>query len=525
MKTALETQLIGDFRIFHRGEPIPLPKSKKTRALLAYLIVSNRPVRRERLCEIFWASSNDPKGALRWSLSQLKKLGDEIGIAFIDIDRERVSVNAQALQTDLEALYTNSQTVSDVQVDLEAFAAFSRETLLSGLDLPNLRAYSAWLMTAREKVVEMHIAVIAANIRLAAVSIDLRITLAKVWLDLRPFDVDAALTLLQLLKQANRIDELTEWQQRMDTRFKDAGVEFDMSQVSSVEATEVLSEEQTLLYKQKISFCKTPDGSALAYASTGEGPPLFKAANWLTHLELDWSAPIWSPIFKELSRDFHFIRYDERGNGLSDWKVKELSQATFVQDLATIIDQYDYERFPLLGISQGVAVCIDYAIAHPERVTKLVLFGGYPKGWRVDATPEVTANRQAMMTLTRDGWGQENPAYRNIFSSTFMPTATSEQLDWFNDFQRRTTSPENAVRFLEAFADIDVRDKLSQIKVPTLIIHSRGDQRIDWTVGRDMASEIPNAEFVVLESDNHLLLEGEPASETFIETVRAFLKS
>jgi pimeloyl-ACP methyl ester carboxylesterase len=177
----------------------------------------------------------------------------------------------------------------------------------------------------------------------------------------------------------------------------------------------------------------------------------------------------------------------------------------------------------LLGISQGVAVCIDYAIAHPERVTKLVLFGGYPKGWRVDASPDVAAVRNAMLTLTRDGWGQENPAYRHVFSSTFMPTATPEQLSWFDEFQRHTTSPENAVRFLEAFADIDVRDKLSQIKVPTLIIHSRGDQRIDWTVARDMASEIPNAQLVTLESQNHLLLDGEPAAGHFTAVVRDFL--
>lgn len=228
-------------------------------------------------------------------------------------------------------------------------------------------------------------------------------------------------------------------------------------------------------------------------------------------------------MFKDLSRDFQFIRYDERGNGLSDWNVAELSQKTFVQDLDTIINQFEYDSFPLLGISQGVAVSIDYAIANPDRVSKLILFGGYPKGWRVDATPDVTAMREAMMTLTRDGWGQENPAYRNVFSSTFMPTATPEQLNWFNNFQRQTTSPENAVRFLEAFADIDVREKLSKIQVPTLIIHSRGDQRINWTVGRDMASEIPNSEFVTLESDNHLLLDSEPAAEQFTSAVRNFL--
>lgn len=516
-------QLIGDFRLFIDGKDIPLPKSKKTRALLGYLIVSNRPIRREKLCDIFWEGSQDPKAALRWSLSQIKKASREYDTPFVDIDRERVAFNADIFQTDLGQLYAASQVQGSTELDLDDFNTMAQEELLSGLDLPNLHEYTIWLNSARNKATTMRIAVIMAQLGDNRISIESKTSLTETWLNLRPFDVDAALALLYCLKQTNRLDELSDWQGRLVERFAKAEIELDLSRPSNIETPQILTEEQTLLYRQKISFCKTPDGNTLAYATTGEGPPLFKAANWLTHLELDWSAPIWSPIFKELSRDFQFIRYDERGNGLSDWNVKELSQATFVQDLETIIAQFDYETFPLLGISQGVAVCIDYAIANPERVSKLVLFGGYPKGWRIDATPETRAVREAMMTLTRDGWGQENPAYRNIFSSTFMPTATPEQLNWFNDFQKQTTSPGNAVRFLEAFADIDVREKLSQIKVPTLVVHSRGDQRIDWTVGRDMASEIPNAEFVVLDSDNHLLLDGEPASETFTAVVREFL--
>lgn len=520
----VKIQLLGDFRIFNGETALELPKSKKTRALLAYLIISDRPQRRERLCELFWSRSGDPKAALRWSLSKLKKISEQAGQVFLDIDRERVRIIPGVLQSDLEKLYiANDKRELDLDTVTE-LALQANDTLLEGLELANLHDYSAWLAGERDKAVDLRVALILAYLHSPVFSLEDKIKYAKIWLELRPFNPDAATLLLFLLKQGNLVNEHTSWTKILSDRFKDAKIDFDANKDIPEQVGDIFSEEQKLLSKQKINFCKTPDGHSLAYASTGNGPPLFKAANWLSHLELDWSAPIWSPIFKELSRDFQFIRYDERGNGLSDWNVDELSQATFVQDLETIIDQYDYETFPLLGISQGVAVCIDYAIAHPERVSKLVLFGGYPKGWRVDATPEVTAVREAMMTLTLDGWGQENPAYRNVFSSTFMPTATPEQLEWFNDFQRHTTSPENAVRFLEAFADIDVRHKLSQIKVPTLVVHSRGDQRIDWTVGRDMAAQIPGAELVTLDSDNHLLLDGEAAADEFISVVTQFLE-
>lgn len=321
----------------------------------------------------------------------------------------------------------------------------------------------------------------------------------------------------------------------LKTRFQTAGIEYDIA--SHIPATETVmipkavdqanedERESKILARQRIQFCKTPSGVNLAYASVGSGPPLVKAANWLTHLELDWSAPIWSPLYQKLAKDFTFVRYDERGNGLSDWDVDELSQATFVNDLECVVDHIGLEKFPLLGISQGAAVSIEYAIRHPERVSKLILFGGYPKGWRVDSNPDIVAEREAVMTLTRTGWGQNNPAYRHIFSSTFMPGATAEQLAWFNDFQRQTTSTENAVKFLEAFSAIDVREYLSQISVPTLVLHSRGDQRIDWQVGRDIAAAIQNAEFVTLESDNHLLLEGEEAADHFVNAIREFLSS
>jgi pimeloyl-ACP methyl ester carboxylesterase len=168
-------------------------------------------------------------------------------------------------------------------------------------------------------------------------------------------------------------------------------------------------------------------------------------------------------------------------------------------------------------------VSIEYAIRHPDRVKQLVLFGGYAAGWRIGATEAQIKEREAVMTLTATGWGQNNPAYRQIFSSTFLPSATAEEHAWFNDFQRLTTSPENAVRFLSVFSDIDVREQLAKVTVPTLVIHSLGDLRIPVKIGRDIAAAIPNAEFVGLESDGHLLLGREPASTVFLQTIREFI--
>lgn len=282
-------------------------------------------------------------------------------------------------------------------------------------------------------------------------------------------------------------------------------------------------ETHELIERQKIQFCRAPDGVNLAYASVGEGPLLIKAANWLSHLELDWEAPIWSPLFRRLARDHRIIRYDERGNGLSDWDVDDISFDAFVTDLETVVDATHSERFALLGISQGAAVSIEYAVRHPERVSHLILFGGYPAGWRIDALPEVIQEREAIMTLTATGWGRDDPAYRQIFSSTFMPSATKEELDWFNEFQRSTTSPENAVRFLSAFGDIDVRERLERVTVPTLVVHSRGDRRVPFQTGRDIAASIPDAEFAAIESDGHLLLGRERASQSFVHAVRNFI--
>ena len=276
--------------------------------------------------------------------------------------------------------------------------------------------------------------------------------------------------------------------------------------------------------EQHIRFCTTADGVHVAYATIGEGPPLVKAANWLSHLEFDWRSPVWRHWTEELSRDHMFVKYDERGSGLSDWDVADFSFESWVGDLESVIDAVGLARVPLLGISQGGAVAISYAVRHPERVSHLILYGCYAQGWGRRAGAEANIEeRDALITLTRHGWGRDNPSYRQVFTSTFMPEATPEQAHWFNDLQRISTSAENAARLMQVTRDIDVTDLLPQVQTPTLVLHARGDERSPFDQGRLLAASIPSARFVPLDSRNHILLEHEPAWRAFLGEVRRFL--
>lgn len=278
--------------------------------------------------------------------------------------------------------------------------------------------------------------------------------------------------------------------------------------------------------EQDIRFCQTRDGVQLAYAKTGQGPPIVKTGNWMTHLEFDLESPIWRHLYRDLSAEHTLIRYDARGNGLSDRDVPDVTFDHFVDDLETVVDDAGIDRFALLGVSQGCSVSIAYAVRHPERVSHLVLFGGYAVGWRKRARTQAEKETgEAMLTLVRVGWGQENPAFRQLFTSQFIPGGTKEQADWFNELQRISTSPEDAVRNLMATGETDVMGLLAKVRVPTLVMHSRHDTRVPFESGRRMAAAIPGARFVPLESRNHLILEDEPAFPRFLEEIKSFLKT
>lgn len=277
-------------------------------------------------------------------------------------------------------------------------------------------------------------------------------------------------------------------------------------------------------YQQKIQFCTAPDRVQLAYSLIGRGPPLVKTGNWMTHLEFDLESPIWRHLYRELSQDHALIRYDARGNGLSDREVEDVTYEAFVRDLETVVDAAGIERFALLGISQGCAVSVGYAVRHPERVSHLILYGGYSVGWSKRARTQAEKEEgAAMLTLMRVGWGQENPAFRQLFTSQFIPGGTKQQADWFNELERISTSPADAVRNLEACGEMDVTALLSKVTAPTLVMHARDDARVPFDAGRRLAAGIPGARFVPLPSRNHLILENEPASGRFVEEIRSFL--
>jgi pimeloyl-ACP methyl ester carboxylesterase len=278
------------------------------------------------------------------------------------------------------------------------------------------------------------------------------------------------------------------------------------------------------LQGQTIRFCTSADGARIAYATAGQGPPLVKAANWLNHLEFDWNSPVWRHWLRELGRDHTLVRYDERGCGLSDWSAGEMSVDAWVRDLEAVVDSLELERFPLLGISQGAPIAIAYAVRHPERVSHLLLYGGYLRGrLHRGLSPKDMDERDLMIRMVRVGWGQDHPAFRQVFTTLFIPDADREQIAWFNELQRVSATPENAARMLESFDRIDVRALAPQVQVPTLVLHAKGDLRVPFAEGRLIATSIPGARFVPLESRNHLLLESEPAWTRFLETVRDYL--
>ena len=275
---------------------------------------------------------------------------------------------------------------------------------------------------------------------------------------------------------------------------------------------------------QRIRFCTAPDGVRLAYATSGTGPPLVKPANWMTHLEYDWESPVWRHWLRALSREHTLIRFDERGNGLSDREVEDLSFEAWVRDLETVVDALGLERFPLLGISQGCAVAIAYAVRHPERVTKLVLYGGYAEGVVKRArTPAQIEETTMVMRGIPLGWGHDNPAFRLFFAARFLPDGTAEQMHWFSDLQRVTTTPETGSRLLTTASLLDVSELVPQVRAPTLVLHATGDAVASFSQGRKLAAAIPGARFVPLESRNHILLEHEPAWARFVDEVHRFL--
>lgn len=276
--------------------------------------------------------------------------------------------------------------------------------------------------------------------------------------------------------------------------------------------------------EQVIRFCTADDGVSLAWSSLGHGPPLVKAANWLTHLEHDLRSPVWEPWLRTLSRSHRLVRYDQRGCGLSDHDTTRFDLDALVGDLEAVVDAAGLDRFALLGLSQGASISIRYAARHPERVSALVLCGGYARGrYNRDLTPAQRDQDALLQQAIEVGWGRDDPAFRRVFTDLFVPGGTDEQRRWFDELCRVSTSPETAARLREAWGWIDVTAELAAVRAPTLVAHGRGDVMCPYPEGLLMAAGIPGARFLPLDTADHVLLEGEPAFDLFFDAVAGLL--
>jgi DNA-binding SARP family transcriptional activator len=362
--------LLGPLVVTRDGQPVVLPPSQKTRALLAYLAVTGRPHRRERLCGMFWDVADDPRGALRWSLSRLRVLDDE-GVPRIRADRGAVAFDPAGAHVDA----------------------------LEGLELPDFHDFQAWRVAEREQYRQLHLRILRELVSRLGATPEEALGPARELVRLAPDDGAGRAELVRLLAATGRREEAEEHyhlgRRQIEKAGSDPGVLHAVWQGVSAEPARGPSAAGIDSARQEVRFCTAPDGVRIAYATTGQGPTLVKTANWMSHLEHDWKSPLWRHLARELSREFRLVRYDQRGNGLSDWSVDAFSLEAFVGDLETVVGSLGLGRFPLLGVSQGSRVAVAYAVKHPERVSHLVLYGGAARGFRHRSA----GNREARAAL------------------------------------------------------------------------------------------------------------------------------
>ena len=276
--------------------------------------------------------------------------------------------------------------------------------------------------------------------------------------------------------------------------------------------------------KQHVQFCLTDDDAQIAFARVGTGATILKAPNWMSHIEYEWRSPIWGPLLNKIAAQHELIRFDQRGGGLSDWDVAEISEDRMISDINDIVNYESLERFTMLGLSQGCAFSIRFALENPEKVNGLILFGGYTRGRLMRNSDEATTLHKTAHNLITAGWGSNNPAYRTFFTSSFIPDATIEQASSFDELQRVCTSAENAARIHEMNGTVDVSEIAKQLKIPCLVLHCEGDRVTPLNEGRRMAALIPGSRFVTLEGSNHALIENTPAFDKFILELTNFVR-
>jgi DNA-binding SARP family transcriptional activator/pimeloyl-ACP methyl ester carboxylesterase len=537
----LRVSVLGNLAVWRNGAETPLPPSKKTRALLAYLAVTARPHSRERLSALLWPVPDDPRGALRWSLTRLRPLVDEPGSRRIIANRENVRFGADDLDVDILSLRKLARNGSDsMSIDALREATQALEAgFLEGIDLPDCHEFQSWCIGEREETRRLRVRLLTALVARLEDAPDEALRHARTLSVLEPANESIQAGLVRLLRGAGRLREAEDQYRSAQRRLQELNVACTGALRQAVQMplqaeppaaadgpTPPRTEAERLRTSpasHKVQFCRTSDGVRIAYACAGEGPPLVWAAHWMSHLAFSWESPIWRHWTEEFVQDHAFVHYDERGNGLSDWSVPAFSVEAFVRDLEAVVDALGFDQFTLLGSSKGGSTAIAYAALHPERVSRLILYGTFAQGPRIRGDRAAIETREAIVTLTQQGWAQDNPAYRQILTSLLLPDASTEEMGWFNELQRVSSSAANAAALLRSLGDVDVVDYLPAVAAPTLVLHCRGDAAVPFEQGRLIASRIPNARFVALESRNHVLLPRDPAWAAFVSEVRRFL--
>jgi len=532
--------VLGRLTVLRDRTRLELPPSKKTRGLLAYLAVTARAHSRSRLCPMFWNLPDDPRAALRWSLTRLRATIDTADHRAIVADRENVELNHDSIAVDILSLRHAARAgMASFSIDaLRAAAEALEGGFLEDLDLPDCEEFHSWCTAQREETRLFRARVLATLVERFQDAPGEALRYARAHSMLVPADEHAQASLVRLLRATGRWREAEEELQRAQKRLD----EFSATPTGALRraaqaplqaataapppgASHEPSSGSLAPTLHDVRFCRTTDGVRIAYASVGNGPPLVWATHWLSHLSFNWMSPIWRHWTEEFARDHSFIHYDQRGHGLSDWEARDITIDAFVRDLEAVVDALGLERFALIGSSRAGPTAISYAARHPERVSHLVLHAAVATGWRAWGDAAEIERREATVTLTRQGWhNPDNSAFRQMLFLLTLPDATAEEVGWLKDVQQRAISGENAARVQNATGDIDVLDALSRIRAPTLVLHARDDMALPFEQGKLIASRIAGAQFVALESRNHFLLPRDPAWAVLVSEIRRFLR-
>jgi len=521
---AVTVRLLGEFAVVVDGRPVTRFARRSAAALIQLLALqSPHRLHRERVMDALWpdASPEDAANSLHKAAHYARRATEE--------------TDCVVLRRETVALFPDR----DVAVDVTAFEAGARSALAAGdaaaagalLDrcggelLPD-EPYAGWAAQPRQRTDLLRRELLR---------------LARRWPDLLaldPTDEQAALCLAQdLLDRGDRSGALGQIDRIESVLRDELGIGLSSEgyelRIAALDTAVALPETRNRpaaprhasLATQTLGFCRAADGVRLAYATSGSGPPLVKAATWLTHLDYDWASPVWSHWWQELSRDHRLVRYDERGSGLSDWDVDagSFTLDAWVNDLETVVDTLGLERFDLFGMSQGGPIAVTYAARHPDRVSRLIVYGTCARAtWdRADAARR--SELAALGQLIRLSWGSDEPGFRQIYDARFLPDGPLELWRAFDRLQRRSTSPENAYRLWRAFGRLDASEAARSLDVPTLVLHTREDQVWSFEEAEELHTMIRGSRLVALDSRNHILRTDEPAFDHLLAEVRRFL--